>query len=149
MKKVEQNIGSLKSSKNITTDKMTNDEFNNFVAKLGLQTQNLSSLGQYTYGNLLSRNHVMLEMIYRTSWIAGQVVDTVAEDMTKEGIEMFSKMSPDHVQKLQALFTELGIWKSLCSTIKWSRLYGGAVAVIMTEGADYSKPLDISKIGRG
>lgn len=132
----------------LTEDSQTFDGYNNFSAKLGLQTDNLSSKGSYTLGNMLSRNHVALEAIYRTSWIAGQVVDTVAEDMTKEGISMYSTMSPDHVQKLQSKMTELAIWRSLCSCLKWSRLYGGAIAVILTEGADYSTPLDISKIGK-
>jgi uncharacterized protein len=132
----------------LTEDSQTADGYNNFSAKLGLQTDNLSSKGHYTLGNMLSRNHVTLEAIYRTSWIAGQVVDTVAEDMTKEGIAMYSTMSPDHVQKLQSKMTELAIWRSLCSCLKWSRLYGGAIAVILTEGADYSTPLDVSKIGK-
>lgn len=132
----------------LTEDSQTFDGYNNFSAKLGLQTDNLSSKGHYTLGNMLSRNHVTLEAIYRTSWIAGQVVDTVAEDMTKEGIAMYSTMSPDHVQKLQSKMTELAIWRSLCSCLKWSRLYGGAIAVILTEGVDYSTPLDVSKIGK-
>ena len=99
-------------------DNQTIDGFNNFTAKLGLQTDNLSSKGQYTLGNLISRNHVQLEAIYRSSWIAGQVVDTVAEDMTKEGISMYSEMSPDHVKTLQSKITELAVWKSICSNIK-------------------------------
>ncbi len=129
-------------------DNQTIDGFNNFTAKLGLQTDNLSSKGQYTLGNLISRNHVQLEAIYRSSWIAGQVVDTVAEDMTKEGISMYSEMSPDHVKTLQSKITELAVWKSICSNIKWSRLYGGSIAVILTEGANYETPLDVSKIGK-
>lgn len=134
--------------KNLVEDQLTGDGFNNFVAKLGMQTENIGSQGMYTYGSLISRNHVTLEMIYRTSWIAGQVVDTVAEDMTKEGISMYSKLSPDHIQEIQSKITELAVWQKICSTIKWARLYGGAVAVMLTDGADFEKPLDISKIGQ-
>lgn len=125
------------------------DGFNNFVAKLGLNTENLASFGKHTFGQMISRNRVLLEQIYRSSWIAGQVVDSIAEDMTKEGIEMHSSMSPDDDQALQSEITKLGVWESIGDAIKWSRLYGGAVAVILTDGADYSKPLDITRIGRG
>lgn len=132
----------------ITEDTKSFDGMNNFTAKLGLQTENLSSVATYTLGNLISRNHVQLESIYRTSWIAGQVIDTVAEDMTKEGIQMLSKMSPDDIQKMNASLTELGIWQKICSTIKWARLYGGAIAVMLIDGADYTKPFDVAKVGK-
>lgn len=132
----------------ITEDSKTSDSFHNFTAKLGLQTENLSAAATYNVGSLISRNHVILENMYRTSWIVGQAVDTVAEDMTKEGIEMFSKMSPDNIQKLQSMITELAIWRSLCSTVKWARLYGGAIAVMLIDKADYSTPLDVSKVGK-
>lgn len=129
-------------------DQLTGDSFANFTAKMGLGTENLASKASYTLSNLISRNHVLLEAMYRQSWIVGQVIDTVAEDMTKEGIVIASKLPPDDIQTLQSKMTELAIWKSICSTIKWSRLYGGAIAVILTDGADYEKALDVSKIGK-
>ena len=138
-----------KRKKIITEDSQTSDGFHNFTAKLGLNTENLTATSSYNVGNLISRNHVLLENMYRTSWIVGQAIDTVAEDMTKEGIEMFSKMSPDNIQKLQSMMTELAIWKSLCSTIKWARLYGGAIAVMLIDKADYSTPLDITRVNKG
>lgn len=138
----------IMTKKNLVEDQLTGDGYNNFTAKLGLQTENLSSVATYTLGNLISRNHVQLESIYRTSWIAGQVIDTVAEDMTKEGIQMLSKMSPDDIQKMNASLTELGIWQKICSTIKWARLYGGAIAVMLIDGADYTKPFDVTKVGK-
>lgn len=141
--------GITEAQKNaLTKDIMTEDGFNNFFAKLGLQTDNVASKGKYTIGNLLSRDRATLEAMYRTSWIIGQVVDTVAEDMTKEGISITSVASPDRIKKMQAAITKLGIMQSLCSTIKWSRLYGGAIAVILVDGADYSKPFDPSRVGK-
>ena len=138
-----------REKKILTEDIKSFDGFQNFSAKLGLQTANLSAVGQYTIGNLISRNRAQLEYIYRTSWIAGQVIDTVAEDMTKEGISMMSKMSPDDIQKLSANMTSLGIWQKICSTIKWARLYGGAIAVMLIDGADYEKPFDVTKVRKG
>jgi len=127
---------------------LVGDGFNNFFAKLGMQSENLAALGKYNLGNLLSRNRAMLEAIYRTSWIAGQVIDSIAEDMTKEGINMTSSLSPDHVQELQAKITSLGLWQTICDGLKWSRLYGGSIIVILTKGVDYKEPLDIRRIAR-
>ncbi len=33
--------------------------------------------------------------------------------------------------------------------MKWSRLYGGAIAVILLDGVDYSKPMDVERVGPG
>lgn len=133
--------------KNLVTDKKTHDGFVNVLAKLGLGTDNLSSYGHYSATNFISRNRQELDMAYRGSWLVGQVVDTVAEDMTKDGVSFFSEMQPDDVQKIQAAISDYGVWASICDTIKWARLYGGAIAVILTEGADYEKPLRVESIG--
>jgi len=45
--------------------------------------------------------------------------------------------------------TRLGIWHSLLEAIKWGRLYGGAVAMIVIDGQDPSTPLNVSTVGRG
>lgn len=133
----------------LTVDKATLDGFSNFVAKLGLNTNNLQSNSTYSLSPFLSRLRVLLEAAYRSSWIVGQVVDTVAEDMTRDGISVNSKLSPDDINIIQAKITELSIFHELCNAIKWARLYGGALAVILTEGADYSKPLNYDSIGKG
>lgn len=62
----------------------TIDGYDNFMSRLGLQTGNLSSHGTYT-PNFTSRNRVLLEFAYRSSWIVGAAVDTIADDMTRKG----------------------------------------------------------------
>lgn len=137
-----------KSNKHLVTDKATLDSFSNLTSKLGIQQpdSNLISNSYYELGPFISRNRLELEAMYRSSWIVGQVVDTVAEDMTREGISMYSEMSPDDVTDFQTMLDEFQVWHDICSTIKWARLYGGAIAVMLIDGADYSKPLDIERI---
>lgn len=132
------------TGKNIVTE----DSFSNLVSRLGLQQPNgnLISNTYYELGPFISRNRLELEAMYRSSWLVGQVVDTVAEDMTKEGVEFFTEMEPDTIDKFNTSLLEFGIWHDLCNAIKWSRLYGGAIAVMLIDGADYSKPLDIERI---
>lgn len=132
----------------MTKDHQTMDSFVNFMTKLGLGANNQSAYSSYSLYPMISRNHVLLEAAYRSSWIVGQVVDTVAEDMTREGITINSDISPDEVKKILSSMTRLAIWHQLCLIIKWARLYGGAIGVILTEGADYEKPLNYDAIGR-
>lgn len=127
----------------------TEDSFTNFLAKLGANTQNLQGYGHYSLSPFVSRLRTDLEASYRSSWLVGQVVDTVAEDMTREGVTINSKLPPGDVKLIQSTFTDLSIWHELANTIKWARLYGGAIAVILTEGADYEKPLNVNAVGKG
>jgi hypothetical protein len=71
----------------------TGDSFQNFAARIGYGTGNLSDAGDYSI-DYLSRNRFRLEAMYRSSWICGKAVDLIAEDMTKPGIEINSVMAP-------------------------------------------------------
>jgi hypothetical protein len=138
------------TKKNIVTkDKLTQDSFTNFLAKIGVGTDNLSSYSTYSLNNLISRNRTLLEAAYRSSWLVGISVDAIAEDMTQAGITMGSEMEPDNIKKLHVAMNDFIIWSALCSTIKWSRLYGGAIAVILIDGAKYDEPLNLNAIGKG
>lgn len=130
-----------------TADAQVADSFQNFALQLGIGTDN--AMGASSYGfNPVSRLRVLLEWAYRGSWIAGVAVDAVADDMTRGGIELQSTIPPDEVERLHKAFTKLKIWQSLNETIKWSRLYGGAIAVFLIDGQDFSTPLRIDTIGR-
>lgn len=87
--------------------------------------------------------------MYQGSWIAGMAVDTIPEDMTREGVEFKSPDAPDIIEHLDAMCDKYRVWDSICSALKWSRLYGGAVAVIMIDGADISQPLTIESVRPG
>ena len=79
----------------------------------------------------------------------GTVVDAVAEDMTREQIDIESDMPPDQIDKLVAHMNAQSVWDRLQETIKWARLYGGALAVIMIDGQKPETPLDIDRVGKG
>lgn len=134
--------------KNLITDRKTLDGFMNVTAKLGISQDNMSSTGHYGLANFISRNRQELDAAYRGSWLVGRVVDAIAEDMTKDGVTFFSEMLPDEMQKIQSCISDNGVWQSISDAIKWSRLYGGALAVILTDGANYEKPLNINQIGK-
>lgn len=143
LRQLAQQAGAPSTEKNLTAD-----SFANVVAKLGMNygADNLMSYSSYPLGPFISRNRLGLESMYRSSWLVGQVVDTVAEDMTREGVSLYSEMKPDDIDKLQKAISNFAIWHEIASTIKWARLYGGCIAVILIDGADYTKPLNIEAI---
>ncbi len=118
----------------------TSDSFQNLLTRTGLGAGSQNDGSRYSF-TPVSRDRVQLEFCYRSSWIAGAVVDSYAEDMTREGIDIVGDADPDKIEQLTRRITSLEIMDSLCSIIKWSRLYGGAVGVLMIDGQDFATPL--------
>ncbi|OYW34846.1 MAG: hypothetical protein B7Z41_00755 [Rhizobiales bacterium 12-66-7] len=132
----------------LATRRQTSDSFQNVAARLGIGTDNVSSASAYGF-NPISRNRIQLEFAYRGSWIVGQAVDCVAEDMTRAGIDLTSDIPPDELDAVRGGMARLEIWQHLNETIKWSRLYGGALAVLLVDGQDVSTPLRINTVAKG
>ena len=109
---------------------------------------NVVSDGNYVF-NLVTRNRVIFEAAYRGSWIVGRVVDSIAEDMTKAGVEINTNEGAEKLQDLEVQMSRLQIWSSLADAIKWGRLYGGAIAVLQIDNQDPAEPLDLESIGEG
>ncbi len=124
------------------------DSYQNVAARLGIGTDNLQSQGRYGF-NPITRSRQDLEFMYRGSWIAGQAIDCVAEDMTRAGIDIASDLDPDEIGKIHRGFERLNLWQSLTDCIKWSRLYGGGVAIILIEGQDLATPLRPQTVSKG
>lgn len=137
----------------VTGPEKTLDGFHNLAARLGITPRgecedNLLSKGHYEF-NLVTRNRVQLEAAYRGSWIAGQVIDTFAEDMTRAGIQIHTNEGAEEVQDVKRHMSKLQIWSSLCGNIKWGRLYGGALGIMQIKGQDLATPLDLDSIQQG
>lgn len=129
-------------------DRATADSFQNMQARLGVGTGNMSDSNTYALSNLLTRQPRTLEAMYRGSWVVGAVVDAVAEDMTREGVDFGSTIKPDAIELMRAAEDDLQIWQSLQETIQWGRLYGGAIGVIAIDGQDMATPLRVETIDR-
>lgn len=121
------------------------DSFQNLEARLGYGAGNQLAAGSYGF-DFISRNRTLLEAAYQSNWMAGVAVDIVAEDMTREGIEIQSSLKPDQVEKIQQAFDDLGVWDQICDNIKWARLYGGSLGVILIDGQDMKTPLRVDTI---
>lgn len=125
----------------------TVDGFDNFVSRLGLQNNNTLSAGTYEF-NLVTRNRIKLEAAYRGSWIVGKIIDVVAEDMTRAGIDITTNDSKKDLKEITSAISRLQVWGSLNDLKKWGALYGGALGVIQIEGQDLSTPLKLDTVAK-
>lgn len=123
------------------------DGVSNRLAQIGLFTNNQSNATWYV-NNFLSRDRSQLEQMYRTSWICGKAVDTVAADMTKAGIEINSELEPDDIESMMDCWGDLAIWDKLRETEVWARLYGGGIGVILIDGQRLDTELRIETIAK-
>jgi len=131
-----------------TIDTATNDGFANLTARMGLQGGNIASDATYVF-DPLTKNRLKLEAMYRGSWVVGAAVDTMAEDMTRAGITIKGSDDPQQIEQMNSALTRTGVWYALTELIKWSRLYGGAIALIVIDGQDPSTPLNMDTISKG
>ncbi|MFV0410053.1 MAG: DUF1073 domain-containing protein [Paracoccus sp. (in: a-proteobacteria)] len=127
--------------------KFTVDSFQNFAARVGLGSGNQHDQSQYGF-DFVSRNRLQLEAMYRSSWVVGQVVDVVAEDMTREGVIIRGMDNPEDVEAINQTLDRLELWDRLSDTIKWGRLYGGCLAVMLIDGQNVSTPLNLNTVGK-
>lgn len=138
-------------SRKMITDKLGKrlsvDTFQNFAANLGIGTANISSGNTYGF-NPISRNRTLIEWMYRGSWICGQGVDCIADDMTREWIEL-NGLQPEDAETLMAMMRTMQIPQSFNAKTKWARLYGGAMNVIMIKGQRLDTPLRIETVKKG
>ena len=127
---------------------MTLDSFQNFAMSLGMGTDN--QLSASTYGlNPITRQRVLLEWVHRSSWLGGVAVDVVAEDMTRGGITIKTTMPPEEIEELQQALIRRNVWNDLAETVKYGRLYGGAIGALMIDGQNFETPLDPSRVADG
>lgn len=88
------------------TAQATADGYENFVARVGMQTPNQHSASTYR-ANFTSRNRMLVEWSYRGSWVIGEAVDAIPDDMTRKGIRITSEIDAKDRGTLEAQLTDL------------------------------------------
>jgi phage-related protein (TIGR01555 family) len=68
--------------------------------------------------------------------------------MTRQGVDFGSIIKPQQIENLLAAQDDLRVWQSIGETLKWGRLYGGAIGVIQIDGQDSSTPLNVDTLAK-
>jgi hypothetical protein len=138
------------------------DSFQNFASRVGIGplggtggnfssfggggTGGLGNPGGGTYGfNPITRNRTLCEWMYRGSWIVQRAVDAPAEDMTRKGVEL-KGVAPEDNELIDQQLAIYGVWNGIKDTIRWARLFGGAIAIMLIDGQDTATQLRVDTI---
>lgn len=124
------------------------DSFVNFAHNMGIGADNPTTTASYGF-NPITRNRILLEWIHRGSWLGGLAIDVMADDMTRAGVEFKTELPPHDSEAIDFAITGLEVWDRINDTIKWARLYGGAIAVALIDGQDPRTPLNLNAIAPG
>jgi len=81
---------------------------------------------------------------YETNWLARQIVDVPAEDMTRE----WRTIKCDGADDIRAEEDRLHIPMDCNEALSWARLYGGG-GILMITGQDLTKPLNLNLVRKG
>jgi len=123
------------------------DSLINLMAGLGTSRDKRTSSSYEVY---VPRNIFELQNAYGSSWLASRIVQTPADDMTREWISHSWEGQDDDengVQELKEAETTFRVRHQVNQALRNARLFGGSVIVIGIKGqADTSKPLDLNTV---
>ncbi len=99
----------------------------------------------------LTQNLELLTTIYRESWLAKKIIDMPAEDMTRAWYSLVSGIAPEDAAALHRLEVRHAIRNEITNAIKWARLYGGCLALMVIRGdqSRLDQPLDTDLLTPG
>lgn len=125
----------------------TRDSFTNLTARTGLGSGSIQDKSFMSF-NFVSRNRVLMEAAYRSNWICGLAVDLVSNDMTRQGIEIKGEVDPGDIKILDRAINKLRLMDAWRDNIKWSRLYGGSIGILLIDGQSTEAPLNMDTIAK-
>lgn len=141
MKRLEDSLESFDSIKSKIT---INDAYGNSLTSTGTDDK-VKSFTNYGFSND-TLNFMLWLSLYNDSWVFRKVIDKPAQDMINAGVKLIAESAD-----VKYVYKDIKLMRQqLIELISWSRLFGGAVAIMMFDNVkdeDYAKPLD-SKVIR-
>ena len=118
------------------------DGYSNAAAFLGEDSVLLSS-GTFRRSGL-TRQRELLTVTYRENWIAKRIIDMPCEDMTRAWYKLSTSLPEAAVRELHRLEARHSVKQEIANAIRWARLYGGSLALIVLRGEEnrLDQPID-------
>ena len=89
----------------------------------------------------------VLSMFYEGNGLFSKIIDSPAEEAIKHGFELEGISDPDIQSFFREAYDELDGDEMFMTSLKWGRLFGGAIAVMMiNDGRGVDEPLDWKNI---
>jgi uncharacterized protein len=124
------------------------DSYSNPLARLGVGTSSLDQGAYYPLTRWSNSAYVEITSLYRSSWIVRKVVDCIPEDMTKNWLTIEGEADPTELKQLDKAIDRTQTRARLLDAMKWGRLFGGAVAMMVIDGHEdmLMEPLDYEEV---
>ena len=118
------------------------DGYSNAAAFLGEDSPLISS-GTWRR-NGITANTELLTVTYRENWLAKRIIDMPSEDMTRAWYSLSTSLPEEDLHDLKQLEAKHSVKQEITNAIRWARLYGGSLALIVLRGEEeeLDKPLD-------
>ncbi|MCR5297503.1 MAG: DUF1073 domain-containing protein [Clostridiales bacterium] len=118
------------------------DGYSNAAAFIGEDSPLMSS-GTFVRSGLTSQTE-LLTTTYRVSWLAKRIIDMPSEDMTRAWYRLSTSLPEEDLDSLRRLEAKHSVKQEITNAIRWGRLYGGAIAVMVIRGDEdrLEEPLD-------
>lgn len=140
----------LKARRNAQQNRPAMDSFSNPLAALGIGSNNLLMSTQYPLTRL-TKDFNLMNSLYRNSWLAKKVINTIPEDMTKNWFSITAELSPEQMDRYTKLEQRTKIKEKILDAMYWGRLYGGAAAIMLIDGHEdkLEESLELSDVMPG
>ena len=122
------------------------DGYSNAAAFLGEDSPVMAS-GTFIRSGLTAQSE-LLTTTYRVSWLAKRIIDMPSEDMTRAWYKLNTSLPQEDLNTLRRLEAKHSVKQEITNAIRWGRLYGGALAVIVLRGEEdrLDQPLDMDRL---
>ncbi len=88
-------------------------------------------------------DRVTLQDLYIGDGMARKIVDVVAEEMTRSGLELHELEDDDMLKFVESRLDELDAMRHFNDAVRWSRLFGGSVMIFgLNDGGSLDTPLN-------
>jgi phage-related protein (TIGR01555 family) len=115
------------------------DGWMNLIAGLGSQTRDKTENTFYGIAPMFPDQE--LSEMYMGEGIAKKVIDVVADDATRQWITV----SNDEKGRIEEQLNKINAKRAINQALKWTRLYRGAVIVMLTNSSGFTKPISKSE----
>lgn len=109
-----------------TNAEIKNDGWANLFTSVGTSRDPLMS-SMYSRDSMLSREEV--ESMYVGDGIGRRIIDVPAEELTRQWLKIDGEEGGDILDA----FEEIGLQASITDGLRWARLYGGAIGVLIVD----------------
>lgn len=125
----------------------TADAFSNALTRAGFGMPNALEATQYPLTRL-TQNYQLLNSLYRSHWVVQKIINTVPQDMMKNGYDIQSDLQPDQLQEIMKTIRQTRMHAKILEGLYWGRLYGGAAGIIIIDGdGDHmEEPLELDTV---